>query len=183
MSRLRLAFACFFSVLRRKPLPAVAAALLEEPQPPVPPQPAQAEAPSMPRAARDAAELRNEGILLLLSLFQREGRLLDFLRESIDAHADADIGAAARAIHAGCRKVLDQHVKLTPVMSGEEEAPVTVPRGFNPGEVQLVGGSSSAPPFTGTLLHHGWRAVELHFPSLGDGVDCRVLAPAEVRVP
>jgi hypothetical protein len=155
MSRLVLAFSCFFQVLFRRRLPAAAAALLPAASPgsqptaapqPQPPQPAATAVPppsSPPPAQPDLAELRNEGVLLLLSLFQREGRLLDFLRESVDEHADADIGAAARAVHAGCRKVLDEHVKLTPVMPGEEEGPVTVPRGFDPGEVQLVGTTGS----------------------------------------
>jgi len=202
MSRLGLAFSCFFQVLFKGRLPSAAAALqlaeapASEPGaelPPAqaaPPAPAAVAAPSPPPTSPpppspqpDVAELRNEGVLLLLSLFQREGRLLDFLRESVDAHGDADIGAAARAVHAGCRKVLDEHVKLTPVMPGEEEGPVTVPRGFDPGEVQLVGTAGGAPPFKGTLLHHGWRAVELRFPSLSAGIDRRVLAPAEVRVP
>jgi hypothetical protein len=194
MSRLGLAFSCFFQVLFRRTLPPAAATLLPEAERPAPtaepaapeepPAPvAVAAPPSPPPPQPDVAELRNEGVLLLLSLFQREGRLLDFLRESIDAHDDADIGAAARAVHAGCRKVLDQHMKLTPVMPGEEEGPVTVPRGFDPGEVQLVGTTGSAPPFKGTLLHHGWRAVEVRFPSLSAGIDRRVLAPAEVRVP
>src|SRR5262245_22467270 len=135
MSRLGLAFSCFFQVLFRRRLPDAAAALLAPAAPAPEPSaelplveavrsaPAAAVAPPAPAPAApapDVAELRNEGVLLLLSLFQREGRLLDFLRESVDAHADADIGAAARAVHAGCRKVLDEHVKLTPVMPGEE---------------------------------------------------------------
>jgi uncharacterized protein DUF2760 len=195
MSRFGLAFSCFFQVLFRRSLPPAAAALLPEtarvPAPTAEAQAAEVERPApaavapapSPPPSPDVAELRNEGVLLLLSLFQREGRLLDFLRESIDAHADSDIGAAARAVHAGCRKVLDEHVKLTPVMPGDEEGPVTVPRGFDPSEVQLVGTTGSTPPFRGTLLHHGWRAVEVRFPSLSAGIDRHVLAPAEVRVP
>jgi len=127
--------------------------------------------------------VRDEGALLLLSLFQREGRLVDFLRESLGGHDDAAIGAAVREIHRGCKKVLDEHFRIEPVMPGEEDSAVTVPRGFDPGDVRLVGKLDSGPPFKGTLVHHGWRALEAKLPALSEGIDRRVLAPAEVRVP
>ena len=130
----------------------------------------------------DAAELRSEGALGLLGLLQREGRLVDFLRETLDQHADAAIGAAVRDIHRGCKKVLDEHLRLEPVMPGREEGPVVVPRGFDPTEVRLIGKTGGDPPFRGTLVHHGWRAVDVKLPTLSEGVDRRVLAPAEVRL-
>jgi hypothetical protein len=128
-------------------------------------------------------ELRAEGALLLLGLLQREGRLVDFLREPLDQHDDAAIGAAVRDIHRGCKQVLDQHLRLEPVMPGHEEGPVLVPRGFDPAEVRLIGKATGEPPFRGTLVHHGWRAVDVRLPTLSEGVDRRVLAPAEVRLP
>jgi len=185
MSRIGFAFSSFFNVLFRGQLPGDAAAFLPAPEPAPPVPTAAAPAPALPApvaAPGNAAELRTEGALVLLSLFQREGRLLDFLRESLDGHDDAAIGAAVRAIHRGCKKVLDEHVEVAPVMPGEEEAPITVPRGFDPGEISLIGTTGRAPPFQGTLIHHGWRATKVRFPILGDGVDRRVLAPAEVRV-
>ena len=42
--------------------------------------------------------------LRVLAVLQRDGRLVDFLEEDIDAYADAQIGAAVRDIHRGCRK-------------------------------------------------------------------------------
>jgi len=33
------------------------------------------------------------------------------------------------------------------------------------------------------IVHHGWRAAEVRFPTLTGAMDRRVLAPAEVRVP
>jgi hypothetical protein len=222
MSRISLAFSCFFGVLFRGRLPGEAVPLLPEefiPRPPAPPVqkasvtartlpeiPALREAVltatgsatgaaaaagsasqgGMPRASagrgNDAAELRSEGALGLLGLLQREGRLVDFLRETLDQHADAAIGAAVRDIHRGCKKVLDEHLRLEPVMPGREEGPVVVPRGFDPTEVRLIGKTGGDPPFRGTLVHHGWRAVDVKLPTLSDGVDRRVLAPAEVRL-
>jgi hypothetical protein len=206
MSRIGLAFAAFFSLLFKGRLPEGAGALLlpTEPAEGVAPAPGGAPAPreaatdkptvpelrpaapptpAAPRVARaDGVDLRAEGALILLGLLQREGRLVDFLRERLDGYDDAAIGAAVRDIHRGCKKVLDEHLRIEPVMPGSEDAPVTVPRGFDPLEVRLIGEAPGAPPFRGTLVHHGWRALDVRFPTLSEAVDRRVLAPAEVRV-
>lgn len=196
MTRIYLAFVCFFALLFRGRLPLQAAPFLPEGLQPLPPSPPQvpppaaiaAPAPAQPPPAKavdvaaNKASLRGEGALALLSLLQREGRFVDFMRESLDSYRDQDIGAAVRDVHRGCRKVLEEHLKLEPVLPGLEESAVVVPAGFDPAEVRLLGETRGAPPFRGTLVHHGWRAVEVRFPHLSDGVDRRVLAPAEVRV-
>jgi hypothetical protein len=61
------------------------------------------------------------GALALLAIFQREGRLVDFLSEEIDAYDDASIGAAVRDIHKGCKKVLREHFGVEPVIAGDED--------------------------------------------------------------
>jgi hypothetical protein len=193
MSRLSLAFACFFRVLFGKKLPPGAVALLPEPTPPVSqPPPAAPSRPAVPDAATPAprpepprvstAQHHRDGALALLALLQREGRLVDFLREPLDGFADADIGAAARDVHRGCRKVLDQHLAFEPVMPGAEDAKVSVPRGFDPAEIRLIGEAKGEPPFRGTLRHHGWRVVDAKLPALADGIDRMVIAPAEVEL-
>jgi hypothetical protein len=123
-----------------------------------------------------------DGALALLALLQREGRLVDFLREPLDGFSDGDIGAAARDVHRGCKKVLEQHLVMEPVMPGEEEAKVSVPKGFDPAEIRLIGEAKGEPPFRGTLRHHGWRVTETKLPSLAEGVDRAVIAPAEVEL-
>jgi uncharacterized protein DUF2760 len=191
MSRLSFAFSCFWSVLFRGKLPNAAILYLPEGEaPPEPLPPPQSFAPAPPRPAPqpplrgpETPEMRAEGALLLLGLLQREGRLVDFLTEGLDQHGDAAIGAAVRDIHRGCRKVLTEHLRLEPVMPGQEEGPVVVPRGFDPTEVRLIGRAAGEPPFRGILVHHGWRAVDVRLPSLSEGVDRRVVAPAEVRLP
>ena len=201
MSRIGVAFRFFFRLLFRGTLPPEAALYLPEglalPSgesavpalglPPLAAEPAAAPPPAAvirPMTGNgDAPATRNEGALLLLGLLQREGRLVDFLRESLDRHADAAIGAAVRDVHRGCRKVLEEHLRLEPVMPGQEEGPVVVPRGFDPTEVRLIGMAAGEPPFRGILVHHGWRAVDVKLPTLSDGVDRRVVAPAEVRLP
>ena len=183
--RLILAFQCFFLILFGRKLPAKVAPFLPEgleekprealpePKPDVKPEPAK---------KKPADTTQRDGALVLLSLFQREGRLVDFLREGLDGHDDASIGAAARDVHRGCKKVLDEHFAFEPMLPGEEEAQVTVPRGFDPSEIRLIGEAKGEPPFQGTLRHHGWRATQAKLPGLSDGVDRTVVAPAEVEV-
>lgn len=139
-------------------------------------------APAAARKSSDSAQSHRDGALAMLALLQREGRLVDFLQESIDDYDDSDIGAAVRDIHRGCKKVLEEHLTLEAVMPGDEDEDVKVPRGFDPTEVRLIGDVSGDPPFDGTLRHHGWRATDVSLPTLSDGVDRRVLAPAEVEI-
>jgi hypothetical protein len=156
-----------------------------KPEKPAATQPEVAEAPARPRPERkpaDVAEHHRDGALALLGLLQREGRLVDFLRETLDDYEDSDIGAAVRDIHRGCKKVIAEHLAIEPVMPGEEDDAVTVPRGFDPGEIRLIGDVNGDPPFKGTLRHHGWRVLEARLPALSEGVDRHVLAPAEVEI-
>jgi len=196
MSRIGLAFSCFFRLVAGKKLPAAAAAYLPEmpalpaAAPPRPPpqvvekakESVQEAPPPERRAKADVAASQREGALALLALLQREGRLVDFLRESLDDYPDADIGASVRDIHRGCRKVLDEHFQLEPVMPGAEEDRIQVPRGFDPAEIRIIGEARGEPPFSGVLRHHGWRATSATLPTLAEGVDRAVVAPAEVDV-
>jgi len=196
MSRIGLAFGCFFKLLFSGKLPAKAVAYLPEealpralPQPaPASPETVSAAKPEEPKPEPKSKPKSNkvqhhrDGSLAMLALLQREGRLVDFLREEIEDYEDADIGAAVRDIHRGCRKVLNEYMTLEAIMPGEEEDSVTVPAGFDVGEVKLLGEVSGDPPFKGVLRHHGWRAKEINFPKLTGDVDRHILAAAQVEV-
>jgi hypothetical protein len=130
----------------------------------------------------EAPRPTHEAALQLLALLQREGRLVDFLEEDVASFADADIGAAARVVHAGCRKALRDHVKLAPVRDEAEGAKVSLPEGFDPSAVKLTGDVQGKGPFTGTLRHRGWRAAEVSMPVAVAGHDARVVAQAEVEL-
>ncbi|MBX3260261.1 MAG: DUF2760 domain-containing protein [Labilithrix sp.] len=119
--------------------------------------------------------------LQLLALLQREGRFVDFLEEDVASFSDADIGAAARVVHGGCRKALREHVKLEPVREEEEGAKVTLPEA-SPNEVKLTGNVQGKGPHTGVLRHRGWRAVSVHLPTAVSGHDARIVAQAEVEL-
>ena len=120
--------------------------------------------------------------LLLLSLFQREGRLVDFLEQDITAFSDADVGAAARVVHGGCRKVLHAHAAIEPVRSEEEGMRVTVAAGFDADALKLVGDVRGEPPHGGVLRHRGWRARTFELPQTIGAHDARIIAPAEVEL-
>jgi hypothetical protein len=121
--------------------------------------------------------------LRLLTLLQREGRLLDFLLEDIAAASDDQIGAGVRDIHKKSQAVLKEHLSLEPVMAGQEESSVEVPPGFDPSAVRLTGNVTGQPPFKGVLKHHGWRVKSYKLPAPAGVVDELVVAPAEVELP
>ncbi|RME75673.1 MAG: DUF2760 domain-containing protein [Planctomycetota bacterium] len=165
--RLGLAVRCFFRVLFGRPLP------------PELQLPAPAGAGERGPGAAGAAE---HGAVALLRLLQREGRFVDFVQEGIDGYADEQVGAAARAVHAGCRRVLERYLVLAPVLAGAEGEPVTVEADFDPAAIELVGNVHGSPPMRGLLRHHGWRAERVELPAIAPGAE-RIVAPAEVEIP
>lgn len=142
-----------------------------EPEKKVEPKPV----PVLREASPDAA-------LQLLALLQREGRFVDFIEEDVASYADAQIGAAARVVHEGCRKALREHVNLAPIRAEAEGARIRLEKGFDAREVRLTGNVTGEPPFTGTLTHRGWRAVEITLPKMAEGHDARVITAAEVEL-
>ena len=184
-SRLSLAFGAFFKTVGD----AEFAARLRDDQigPTAAPTPAPAPAPvaPAPTPAPTVAPLRvatPDAALQLLSLLQREARLIDFANENITVYSDADIGAAARVVHEGCARVLREHFTIDPVRGELEGARVTLQEGFDAASVRLTGNVVGKAPFTGTLSHRGWRAASVRLPKLTDSHDASVLAPAEVEL-
>jgi hypothetical protein len=122
--------------------------------------------------------------LRVLAVLQRDGRLLDFLQEDLDAYADAQIGASVREIHRSCRKALGQYLTVEPVLDAPDESEVTIGPEFDPAAVRLTGNVAGNPPFRGVLKHHGWRVKSVQLPVLpGAQAETTVLAPAEVEIP
>jgi hypothetical protein len=185
--RLILALRCFFLILFARRLPVDAAPLLPpgEPAPPqLPPGPSPEEQAAERAAAVERArgEGAQRGALQVLALLQREGRLIDFLEEDIATYSDAQVGAAVRDIHKSCRKALDEHFGVKPVLTEADNAVVKVEPGFDPSRIRLVGNVVGQPPFTGTLKHPGWRGDGVKLPSLPAACDPTVIAPAEVEL-
>ena len=123
------------------------------------------------------------GALLLLSILQRDGRFLDFVHEDVASFPDADVGAAARIVHAGCKKAVGQYFTFAPVRTEAEGAPVTVEKGFDANQIRLAGNVTGEPPFKGKLAHGGWKATDVRLPEKAPSTgDARVVAPAEVEL-
>jgi hypothetical protein len=180
-SRLSLAFGAFFKTLGDAEF---AARVRDDGIGPVaaPAAPAPAAAPVPTPAAAPLRAPTPDAALQLLSLLQREARLVDFVNENITAYADADIGAAARVVHEGCARVLREHFTIEPVRVEAEGSRVTLDDGFDAGAVRLTGNVVGKPPFKGALSHRGWRATGVRLPQLAEGHDATILAPAEVEL-
>lgn len=166
-TRLKLAFMAFFLILFKDRLPAE----LQRS-----PEPAQAQAPAPePEAPPEATATQ------LLAVLQRDGRLVDFLMEDIAPYGDAQVGAAVRSVHAGCRKALEQYVTLAPVLAGDEGSRVTIESGTDAARVKLLGNVAGQAPFTGVLRHRGWMVSRAALPALAPSGRA-IVAPAEVEV-
>ena len=120
--------------------------------------------------------------LQLLAILQREGRLIDFLQEDVSSFSDAEIGAAARVVHDGCRRGLADYVELQPVRVESEGAAVELPPGFDASRTRVTGNVKGEPPFKGKLAHHGWQVQSIRLPKPTKGHDNRIVAPAEVEL-
>jgi Domain of unknown function (DUF2760) len=133
--------------------------------------------PAAPRAERAPVSG-----LWLLGVLQREGRLLDFLQQNVSSFSDEEVGAAARVVHDGCRKVIQQYFEISPAAREQEGATVSLPAGFDPQRWRLTGNVSGQPPFRGTLRHPGWVVQAVRPPTLSESLDEKVIAPAEVEI-
>jgi hypothetical protein len=120
--------------------------------------------------------------LHLLTVLQKEGRLVDFFQEDLEMYEDEQIGAAVRSIHTSCRKTLDKSLAMTSVIEDNEGDEITIEAGFNPEAIKLTGRVTGEPPFTGIVRHKGWRAQKVSLPDLAAAKDPTIISPAEVEI-
>ena len=148
------------------------------------PPPAPPPNPPTPPLERPQARRADAEIVHFLGMLQEKGRLVDFLMDDINAYSDAQVGAAARVVHAGCKRVLQEHFSINPVHTEQEGSRVQVPAGYSADEYRLVGKISGSAPFSGVLVHRGWRTDMVNLPQLlrGPADPLPAIAPAEVEV-
>lgn len=127
-------------------------------------------------------EATSDAALQLLGLLQKEARFIDFIKEDITGFSDADIGVAARVVHQGCNKAINEHFTLTAIRTEQEGNRLTLPEGFDATAIRLTGNIVGQAPFTGTLVHKGWQATEIRLPKLTQGYNVTIIAPAEVEI-
>jgi hypothetical protein len=147
-----------------------------------PPSKPQAEparvAPPAPAARADAE------IISFLAMLQEKGRLVDFLMDNINPYNDAQVGTAARIVHAGCKSVLQEHFSIHPLRTEDEGSTVQVPAGYAADEYRLVGKIAGPAPFSGVLVHRGWKTDMVKLPQLLASAPGQLpaIAPAEVEL-
>jgi uncharacterized protein DUF2760 len=183
-TRLSFAFRCFFSLLFQGKLPEdvlqrVGETKVEDSPFATRAKPTAAAPTVKPKPSAESLDRAVQ----VLALLQRDGRLVDFLEEDVSSYPDGQLGAAVRSIHSSCRQVLERYLKLEPILSSEEDQPVTVPIGFDPEAIRLIGNVTGKPPIRGLLRHRGWRVTEVTLPSLPQGSGKAIVAPAEVEIP
>ena len=123
-------------------------------------------------------------IVSFLATLQAKGRLVDFLMDDINAHDDAQVGAAARVVHAGCKAALKEHFRIRPVREESEGSTVQLAAGYLVDEYRLLGKISGPAPFSGVLVHHGWKTDTVKLPRIVRSSTDRLpaIAPAEVEL-
>ncbi len=120
--------------------------------------------------------------MYLLSLFQKSGRLIDFLQQDVTSFSNAEIGEAARVVHDGCAQVLKEYFTIDPIRTEEEGSRVKIDKEFDPALIRLSGNVQSNPPFQGELIHHGWQVTKHQLPKLTASHKRNILAPAEIEI-
>lgn len=139
--------------------------------------------PSKPAQTQTKGSAEAE-VITFLGMLQDKGRFVDFLMEDVAGADDAQLGAVARVVHQGCSGVLKEHLKIEPVESASEGGPVTLPDGYRAELYRLSGNLSGSAPFSGTLVHKGWKVSSIKLPKVieGTGDSLPPLAPAQVEV-
>jgi Domain of unknown function (DUF2760) len=168
MSQISLAFRCFFALFFNGRL---TPELIQE-------LGLQAKAAPVPAAP---VVKTSDGALQILSILQRDARLLDFFLEDISAYSDDQVGAAVRGMHGQGREALDRYVKLAPVIDGVEGTFVKAPS-KDPAMVKFLGNVPASTPDGGTLRHRGWKVTGVVLPPVNPRHDLTILAPAEIEV-
>ena len=160
----------------------LAGLLFQRRENPVLPKPA-AE-PARPALGQPEASRADAEIVHFLAMLQEKGRLVDFLMDDINAYSDAQVGAAARVVHVGCKGVLLEYFRVSPIRTEQEGSTVQVPAGYSADEYRLIGKVAGPAPFSGVLVHRGWRTDRVKLPELLRRAADRLpaIAPAEVEL-
>lgn len=180
LSRLWLSWLTSFRILFDGQFAARVASLKDADAPTALGQPAELPTEAPPASAPPATRRSNDSALQLLTLLQREGRFVDFVQQELAAFGDADIGAAARVVHEGCRRAIRAHARVVSVRSEAEGSTLTLERASE--DVKLVGNVAGSAPFRGVLRHRGWRIEDLELPVVVGAHEPSLIAPAELEL-
>ena len=105
------------------------------------------------------------------------------------SQADAEIvnflaTLQARGRLCGCKAALQEHFRIRPVREESEGSIVRVAAGYPADEYRLLGKISGPAPFSGVLVHHGWKTEAVKLPRILRSSTDRLpaIAPAEVEL-
>lgn len=184
MGNFALGFKALFRIWSDAPFAENVEQLLEGKSPPVAaPAPVETKPAPVPAPVLKKKEPTRNEALTLLSVLQREARLVDFFKEPIAAYTDAQIGAAVRSVHKDCAAVLERMFAIEPMRAEPEGASIEVPADFDPAQFRLVGNIPEQPSFRGKIAHAGWLATKCEVPEwTGREESALVVAPVEVEV-
>jgi hypothetical protein len=180
LHRILLAFRCFFNILFGGALSETAMTELGLSRRATFGAPGAAPAKSAAPAPAPTVKI-SDGALQILSILQRDSRLIDFLMEDISGASDDQIGAAVRGVHAQGRESLARYVTLAPVIDSVEGT-YTKTQEVDTGAVKFVGNVPAGTPPGGILRHKGWRATKVDLPALPAKQDAAIVAPAEIEI-
>lgn len=127
-------------------------------------------------------EFSENSHLRLLAMMQQSSRLIDFLKEDISGFDDEQVGATVRKIHADCGKCLEDIITIRPLFEQNEGMKIDVPKGYDPMKIKVVGRVKGEPPYTGILIHRGWKAHKKSLPKKSGELSNEVICPAEVEI-
>jgi len=183
MARIGLAFRLFFRALSDADFARQVGPVLEgKAVAPAPTDARKVQTPKVEEPKPAPRPVRSEA-LTLLSVLQREARLVDFLKEPITGYSDAQIGAAVRDIHRDAAGAMERIFALRPLEEAAEGSSVEVPAGFDAGKYRLTGNVTGQGPYRGALRHGGWLATKTQLPEwTGTAEAASVVAPAEVEL-
>jgi hypothetical protein len=170
LNRILLAFRCFFNILFHGALSAEALGVLKL-----------ARREAAPAKPAGPSRTPADGALQILTILQRDSRLVDFLMEDIASYSDGQVGAAVRELHDQCRDSMARYITLQPVIDGVEGTPTKAPSS-DPHAVKFIGNVPATPPSGGILRHKGWRAAKVDLPALAAKEDAAIIAPAEIEI-
>jgi hypothetical protein len=184
------ALRAFFRVLFNKTLATDVASVLDGAAPPTnnliatrpATEPAAPATLSKPKPAPKPVATRSEALTLLAAL-QREGRLVDFLREDLGGATDAQIGAVARDLQRDCRAAVERFFAIAPLSDQAEGSRIELPAGYDAAQYHVLGAADGqAAAINGIVLHPGWRATKCDVPTYtGPESGHLVIAPCEVE--
>ncbi len=130
----------------------------------------------------DSGEKRPDAVQLL-SILQEKGRFVDFLMDPGMKDADdAQIGAFAKTMHDGCKKVIDEYFPLRSAIDAADDSEYRIEEGFDPSTIKLVGNVGAKPPFKGVVRHSGWSVTDVKLPVRPDIINANIIAAAEIEV-